>query len=192
MAIPRDPQVIPYTGIIVSSPSSPHGVHNFRSADNFNRIVVGLEQLAIDHSNLIGNVAYIKEWWEDPAIAGENEEFPCMYILPLYIPPHRRPEYVKADDDKIYSTVPYIGDPLSMSTMPVTVMTYYKYTDIRHPIKDVRDWAWNYWDILSQEKAMYALPGGIKMMTPRIGWYMSGTSYIILWWSLQIQISAIL
>jgi len=192
MALPRDPEIVLNRGIEVSSPASPHGTHVFRSAGNFGRIVTGLSDLVIDHSNLIGDIAYIKEWWEDPAIAGESEEFPCFYILPMFISAPRSPALYKADDDKTYRSEPYIGDPLSMTRVPITVMAYYKYNDIRHPVTDVRNWAWNYWDILSQDKMVYALPGGIQAMTPRVGWYISGTSYIILWWSLQMQIAAIL
>ena len=192
MAIPREPAYTPYSGIVVASPSSPHGSHTFRSAANFDKIVTGLEQLVIDHSNLIGDIAYIKEWWEDPAVVGEGEEFPCFYILPLFIAAPRSSALYKADEDKLYNAKPYIGDPLAKGVYPITVMAYYKYLDVRTPITDVRNWAWNYWDILMQDKVVYALPGGIQAMTPRIGWHISSTNYIILWWSLQLQVTAIL
>lgn len=192
MAIPRDPELILSSGLVVASPSSPHGTHVFRSAGNFNDIVSGFQHLVIDHSNLIGNIAYIKEWWEDPAIAGETEEFPCFYILPLFISAPRSPALYKADDDKTYHASHYIGDPLSMSTFPITVMGYYKYTDIRTPVEDVRNYAFNFLDIVAEDKMLYFRPGGIQAMTPRIGWYFSGTNYVILWWSVQMQMSAIL
>ena len=192
MAIPRDPTITTYKGIEVGSPASPHGTHVLRSAANFGKIITGFSQLVIDHSNLIGDISRIKEWWEDPVIVGETEEFPCFYILPMFIAAPRSEALYKTDDDHLYHSLPYIGDPLSMSTVPITLMAYYKYLDINTPVTEVRNWAWNFWDILSQDKIYYAIPGGIQAMTPRIGWHISGTNYIILWWSLQLQVSAIL
>lgn len=186
MAIPNYDPYISLSGITVASPTALHGEHAFRSAANFNRIVNGLKQLVNDHAGSLGNIAYIKERWEDPAIVGEYEEFPSFYILPMYL------EDKKTDDDRTFDTIPYIGDPLAMSTVPVTVMAYYKFNDIYQPLTDIRNYAWNFWDILSQDKLNYALPGGIQAMTPHLGWHIAGTTYVVLWWSLQMKIASIL
>lgn len=187
MALPRveaSPDIA--QGVAVASPVSPHGTHVLRHAPNFNRIVDGLIQLVTDHSPLLGNIAYIKEWWEDPAIAGEFEEFPCLHIIPLY------PESQKISKDQIYRTDPYIGDPLGLSMFPITVIAYYKFSDIRKPLREVRDYAWNFWDILLQDKQMYALPGGIQTTTLDVGWHITGTTYVIQYWTMRIKVTGIL
>lgn len=186
MAIPRDPVIMPVSGYTVASPASPHGTHTFRHASNFDQIIAGIIDLVKDHPEHLGGIQYIKEWWEDPAIVGETEEFPCIYLLPLYLAEK------KTDDDNTYSSLPFIGDPLSRTTFPLTIMGYYKYSDIRHPITDVRTYAWNFWDILSQDFREYLKPGGLQAMTPHIGWHISGTNYVILWWSLQLKMQAFL
>lgn len=187
MAIPRAPALPTITsGLQVASPDAHHGTHTFRSASNFNRVVDGLIQVASEHAGDIGNIKYIKEWWEDPAIAGETEEFPCLYILPLY------PESVKVAKDAPYKAQPYIGDPLAMSTFPITVMGYYKYVDVKQPTRLVRDYAYNFWDILMAHQVDRTIPAGVQMMTPDVGWYISGTNYVVMWWSMRLKLSAIL
>ena len=104
MALPRAPPiVIPSSGLVVSSPDAHHGTHTFRSAGNFNNIVTGLVNLVLDHAGDIGEIRYIKEWWEEPAIAGELEEFPCLYILPLY------PEVTRVSKDMPFKSSPYVS-----------------------------------------------------------------------------------
>lgn len=186
MALPGDTSgEIPYEGIIVASPSASMHNHVFRSAPNFNKIVDGLIALMNDHSGDLGGITVIKEWWEDPAIVGDSGEFPAGYILPLYL----NKDKTKLDDR--YEESPYIGDPLSKGVYPFTVMAYYKYTDIRQPMREVRNWGWNFWDIIQYDKSSYLLPGGIQTMTPQVGWHIAGTQYIIQWWALQLKITAI-
>lgn len=190
MALPRVPIIpIPAHGLEVASPDATHGVHTFRSSSNFNTIVDNLSGLVTDHAGSLGNIQFIKEWWEDPAIVGESEELPCVYILPLYI---SSPHDEKTDDDNKYKSSPYIGDPLARTVFPVTVMAYYKYTDVRQPLRAVRNYGWNFWDILLDERRDYGLPAGVQAMTPHVGWHMAGTQYIIQWWSMQMRMTAIL
>lgn len=186
MAIPKSTKVIPASGLTVASPTATHGSHEFRSAGNFNTIVSKLVTLVQDHAGSLGNIAYIKEWWEDPAIVGETEQFPCFYILPLY------QKESKEQLDETYGALPYIGDPLAKHVIPVTLLGYYKYTDIYHPVSDVRNYAYNFLDILLQDRLNYCPPGGIQAATPHIGWHIAGTNYIILYWSLQLKITSIL
>lgn len=186
MAIPRSVPVITSAGLQVASPSAVHGSHVFRSASNFNGITDEIVNLVIDHAGNLGNIKYIKEWWEDPAIVGEAEEFPCFYLLPLYL------DEKKTKLDKTYESSRYIDDPLALTTFPLTVMAYYKYTNIRQPVRDVRDYAWNFFDILLEDMRTYVRLSGMKSSTPHIGWHMAGTNYIIQWWAIQLEMTAIL
>lgn len=187
MAIARESVAPPLTrGLEVASPYAHHGTHDFRSASNFNRIVDGIIRVASDHAGDIGNISFIKEWWEDPAIVGETEDFPCFYVIPLH------PDVTKVTKESPYQSDPYIGDPLSKTTFPVTIMGYYKYTDVRQPLRDVRNYAWNFWDILSSEKKDYVLPGGLQTMIPNVGWHISGTNYVVQWWSMRLKFTGIL
>jgi len=187
MAIERGGSpIITSAGLVVASPNAHHGTHVFRSATNFNVVVDALVSCIIDHAGDLGNIKYIKEWWEEPAIVGETDEFPCFYILPLH------PDSTKVAKDAPYKSEPYIGDPLSMTTYPITLMGYYKYTNVRHPVRDVRNYAWNLWDILSTDKRTYCLPAGLQAMTPDVGWHIAGTNYVVQWWSMRLKMSAIL
>lgn len=187
MAIARAPPlVVTPQGIVVASPNALHGSHDLRHAGNFNKVVDGFIQLIIDHAGSLGNIKYIKEWWEDPAIAGETEEFPCVYVIPLF------PESPRVSKEMVYKSDPYIGDPLALTTYPITISAYYKYVDTRKPLRAVRDYGWNFWDILAQDKQTYALPSGIQSSTIDVGWFVSGTNYVIQYWTIRIKMQGIL
>lgn len=190
MALPREspvPNLI--RGIEVASPLAQPGTTAFRSAINFNNIVDGIKSLAIAHAGDLGGIKYIKEWWEDPAIVGEYEEFPCFYILPLYFIDR---EYDKTDKHHEYNSKQFVGDPLAKTVFPVTCMAYYKYLDIRQPQRDVRNYGWNFQDIILNEMKTLPKLAGLRTSTHHIGWHMSGTNYIIQWWSLQLELTSIL
>jgi hypothetical protein len=190
MALPRaTPLPITAQGLQVASPDAHPGTSVFRSAINFNLITDGIVQLAIDHAGEIGNIQWVKEWWEDPAIVGESEQFPCFYIVPLY---YDEVGADKVDKSRRYYSSRFMGDPLAQTTFPITVMAYYKYLDIRQPQRDVRNYGWNFYDIMLNElKTMVKIPG-VKSTTPHIGWHVAGTNYIIQWWSLQLELTSIL
>ena len=47
-------------------------------------------------------------------------------------------------------------------------------------------------DILLEDMRKYVKLSGMKASTPHIGWHIAGTNYIIMWWSIQLEMVAIL